>query len=588
MPIAAVHSLNTVVARLIRPELRQVVEHGSAALEQCLVEAQTGAEPLEQLWQHLDQLRGAMIMLELAGGRALAETLQQACRQLQGREGRSRKKLAGRLGSGLVALPLYFDHILKGSEEIPLLLLPLINEIRAEAGLSPWPETVFADPAFPAPSVPAAEPSAAAGDALADELPRLRHMFQTGLAGLLHQRYQRLSLRLMWRAASRIADSLGNCPARLQWQYAAVLLEAWLAGRMENTVARQRLLAVLEQQLRRWSQHPANMTTETPDAAWLREALFLIALSGCRSAACHQLLEPFGLGEVGLWTEHKLVKERHRMFGKTPETIESVARELGVEMGQAKRLVQFLATQEVTPKALRALGSRMKKIADTVFVVGLPESSDILLQGILTLKRWHDGESSPDAESINSLADALLFVESRFSDIEGLAPLASVPDRPEQLFLISRRQLLDAKSIVIRECLQELHNTQAVIGIYIENAFDESRLANLDIPLNLVRGGLSMLGLPRPAAIVGCTSRFVAALHGESVAASDLPRQLEALADVLITLEHCLEEYEITRQLDRQALRVAERGLEVLGYPLADANTGDENSNVADGKEAGL
>lgn len=565
MPIVWVHPVNTVVARIVRTELQQTITRCSQSLESWLADP-TGPA-LEESWQDLDQLRGAMSILELAGGRLLVEALQQHCRWLPEREGRQRKKLAASYGQGLMALPLYFDHALRAGQEMPLLLLPLVNELRAEGALAPLPEILLADPSLRERKGHRINlPTTASGDQSdwQSELPRLKHMFQTGLVGALRQRYQRLSLRLMWRSADRLAKLLQAHPAGQWWQTACVLLESWIGGSMENTASRRRLLTRLEQQLRRLSSNPETALNEGVDADWTLEVLFLAAISGSRSEQVKAFLADNGVEPEPEWTDRRLVQERYRMFGKTPETVQSIARELGVEMGQAKRLVEHLAIHEVSPDALKALGKRIKKIADAVFIVGLPESSDLLLGKLLLLKAWYLGESKANRTDIETLADALLFVESRFADIEGLAPLATVPDQPEQLFLISRRQLLDARSLVVQECLRELHNTQAIIGVYIENAFDESRLANLDAILAQVRGGLTMLDLARPANILSRAADFVSALHQERVPTAELPRLLEALADVLITLEHGLEEYEVTRQIDPEVLAVAERSLGIL------------------------
>jgi hypothetical protein len=41
---------------------------------------------------------------------------------------------------------------------------------------------------------------------------------------------------------------------------------------------------------------------------------------------------------------------------------------------------------------------------------------------------------------------------------------------------------------------------------------------------------------------------------------------MEALADVLITIEHYLEEYEVSKKGDESLLLIAEKSLETLGY----------------------
>lgn len=565
MPIVQNAPVNTVVARLVCDELHAVSSQCLALVESSLAEAVIDLEVLARLDSHLDQVRGAMAILQLEGGRVLAESLQAASALLPSREGRARKYLAGDICEGLVALPLFFDHVIKTGRDLPCLLLPTINLVRQQAGLSILPDSYFQSAEWQGICLPEGHGNSAVDTAnLQESLPRLRHMFSTGLLGLLRQRYQKISLKLMQRAAVQLHRLLGDSAAGRRWQLAAILLEASAVMNIENTAARKQLWVRLEKQLRELSRDVQAAHGAIPD--WEHDALFLLALSGTADPDARQLLASVRAPVASEWTERSLRQERHRMFGKTSDTLDSMARELRLEMGQAKRIVEYMATQSVSDKAILALASRLKKIADAVRLAGLVESYELLWDMLLTLKRWHSHQSTASPGDVLSIADSLLFVESRFAEIDGLNPLQEAPTQSDQLFMVSRRQLLDAQGIVIRECLRNLEHIKATIGLYIDNAFDENRLDKLDIFMRQVRGGLVMLELSRAAAIADSASHFISKLNLEKVSASDLPRMMEALADVLITIEHYLEEYEISRKGDDNLLLIAEKSLETLGY----------------------
>ncbi|HEY9036893.1 MAG TPA: hypothetical protein VIM96_09305 [Pseudomonadales bacterium] len=564
MPNVLCFPVNTVVARLVRDELHAVANQCQVLVEGVLKDALVAPDVLAEIDRHLDQLRGAMAILQLQGAEALVASLRQACALLPTREGRARKYLAGDISEGLVALPLFFDHALKTGRDIPSLLLPSINVVRAQAGLSVFPDSRFQSLDWQGVQLPAATGQADPADLLMD-LPRLRHMFSTGLLGLLQQRYQRISLKLMHRAATQLHKLLGDSPAGQRWELAAVLLGACVTMNTENTIARKRLWMALEKDLRQLG-HSFDAASQKADPEWQHEALFVLALSGSQDSDARRLLTAANAPVDAEWTEQRLSQERHRMFGKTTDTLDSMARELRLEMGQAKRVVEYMVTAAVTPKAVVTLASRLKKIADAVRLAGLAESYDLLVDMLHTLKRWHDGSEVASRDLVLSMADSLLFVESRFAEIDGLNPMYTAPAQTDQLFMVSRRQLLDAQRIVIRECLHNLGHIKSVIGIYIDNAFDEKQLDTLGVFANQVRGGLVLLELARPAAIVGAATHFINKLSHEKVAAGDLPRMMEALADVLITIEHYLEEYEVSKKGDESLLLIAEKSLETLGY----------------------
>ncbi len=568
MPIVQSRAVNTVVARLVLDEIQAVSSECLTLVESSLAETAIAPETLASLDLHLDQVRGAMAILNLDGGRLLIESLKEAVALLPSREGRARKYLAGDISEGLVALPLFFTHVLKTGRDLPSLLLPVVNVIRQQAGSAALPDCYFEAAEWQGVQLPSvgADNPAINLDALKDDLPRLRHMFSAGLLGLLRQRYQRISLKLMHRAAVQLQQLLAGTVAGQRWQLASVLLEASVAMQLENTIARKQLWARLEKQLRELA-YNAESALQGPEPDWEHQALFLLALSGTKDSKAQQLLLAATNAPVdGDWTERSLRQERNRMFGKTSDTVDSMARELRLEMGQAKRVVEYMVTQAVTDKAITTLAARLKKIADAVRLAGLSESHDLLWDMLRTLKRWHSGEVTASHDDVLAMADSLLFIESRFSEIDGLSPMQAAPTQSDQLFMVSRRQLLDAQGIVIGECLNNLTHIKSVIGIYIDNAFDESRLNDLDVFVRQVRGGLVILELSRAGAIIDSASHFISKLNHEKVPASDLPRMMEALADVLITVEHYLEEYEISRKGDDNLLMIAEKSLEALGY----------------------
>ncbi|TNF35097.1 MAG: hypothetical protein EP312_04515, partial [Gammaproteobacteria bacterium] len=175
MPIIQVKPVNTVVARLLREGIRESVAEAQDLLETCLSESTIAPDTLASLDSHLDQLRGAMAILELAGGRLLVESLRVACSQLPAREGRARKHLAADIGEGLIAIPLFFDHLLKTQRDVPSLLLPVINLVRSQSGQGILPDSQFADPAWSKLALPPAG-SHAEPQALQGDMGNIRHM----------------------------------------------------------------------------------------------------------------------------------------------------------------------------------------------------------------------------------------------------------------------------------------------------------------------------------------------------------------------------------------------------------------------------
>ena len=118
------------VLKWIRVELDSSLEVARHALESYVDEAGPEAE-LESCINQLHQVRGTLQLMQLYGAAMLAEEMELVARALGSLGEPRRKESAEALMVGLAQLPDYLDKIETGSLDSPILLLPLMNELRA-------------------------------------------------------------------------------------------------------------------------------------------------------------------------------------------------------------------------------------------------------------------------------------------------------------------------------------------------------------------------------------------------------------------------------------------------------------------------
>jgi chemosensory pili system protein ChpA (sensor histidine kinase/response regulator) len=126
---SAVRSLS-----IISGELTETIRKAHLALEDC-VDGQGGTAALVRTGELLHQARGALLVSEKYGAALLVEEMEQACKYLSTlRAGGGRNDGLDALTRAMVQLPVYIESLLAGGRDIALVLLPLLNDLRAVRG----------------------------------------------------------------------------------------------------------------------------------------------------------------------------------------------------------------------------------------------------------------------------------------------------------------------------------------------------------------------------------------------------------------------------------------------------------------------
>jgi chemosensory pili system protein ChpA (sensor histidine kinase/response regulator) len=126
----------------------QSFEHVGRELNLTLGEARTALESyveqpdnlslLNRTAAELHQVQGVLKVLEIYGAALLAEEMEQVARYLVASAGEHKNQAESldALMRAMVQLPSYLERVLAGGRDLALILLPLLNDLRAVRGSS--------------------------------------------------------------------------------------------------------------------------------------------------------------------------------------------------------------------------------------------------------------------------------------------------------------------------------------------------------------------------------------------------------------------------------------------------------------------
>ncbi|AYC32856.1 ferrous iron transporter B [Pseudomonas cavernae] len=547
---------------LVRDELFATMEEAEQSLEHFIAERHNGS-PLQQAVESLQQVRGTLNLIELAGAELLAQEILQQATDIPAGAGEERDGQLTALSNALHVLRRYLENVDSHRQELPELLLPAINELRQAGGQTPLPESFF----FSARLDQLRSPSSASvldAATLASQVRHLRHMYQVGLLGFIREQNSQAGIKLMARAFSRLDNLFANEPrGRLCW-IAAAALEAQLDGQLLARKSRKQLFARLDRELKQLLGNPQH---EAPRNL-LKELLYLVALADSRGPLASQVRETFGLAALP-FTDQLLEEEYQRLAGPGQAVMRSLSSAIREELAGVKDLLDLIERGTAESEGFNALQALLAKLTKTLNMVGLSSASTILSAQLPTVAGWSEVQAA-DTAALNKLADAVLHVESMVAGLDRGERrdqrLATVVDEAESFAL---HQLAEARIVVVDEAQAGLALAKRAITSYLESSGDKLHLANVPFSLQAVRGGLWFLGQERAAWLVGACSDYI---QKQMLETAQIPSEqmLETLADALTSLEYYLEGGAVLRpETTPSVLDLAADSVRALGLPVA-------------------
>ncbi|MDO8696183.1 MAG: ferrous iron transporter B [Pseudomonas sp.] len=549
---------------VVRDELFTTIDEAELGLEQFIAERDNGSL-LQQAVENLQQVRGTLKLIELAGAEMLAQEVLQQATDIPTGAGPERDGQLSALSNALHVLRRYLEIVDAHRQEVPELLLPAINELR-QAGAQPaLPESFFfsvrLDHARPATNTPAI-----ILDPHSVEVKRLRHMYQIGLLGFLREENSTASLKLMLRAMARLDSLLANDErGRLCW-IAAAALEAQIDGQLLPRKTRKVLFARLDRELKQL----LLSASYTAPRNLLKELLYLVVLADSRGVRATQVREIFSLLPLP-FTDHLLEESYQRLAGPGQAVMRSLSSAIRDELSGLKDQLDLIERGTVSADGLSHLYAVLGKMAKTLGMVGLSSAGNALQAQLPVVTGWID-QAPIEPGQLLKLADAVLYVESMVASLDRdtrYDSRSSEAKPGDEATSFANHQLNEARIVVIDEALGGLALAKRSITAYLESNGEKLNLANVPFSLQAVRGGLWFLDQPRAAVLVGACAEYI---EKQMLETQQMPSEqmLETLADALTSLEYYLEGGAVLRpETSPSVLDLAAESVRALGLSVA-------------------
>jgi chemosensory pili system protein ChpA (sensor histidine kinase/response regulator) len=533
--------LATQTLHMVAREISVALADGRGALEEH-VEQPGNMDLLERCRLELHQVQGVLRLLEIYGAALLAEEMEQVARYLIGLGGerKNQDEALDALMRSMVQLPGYLERVIAGGRDLALVLLPLLNDLRAVRGSALLSEGTLlllnlksdrqAQPASPAPGE--------APLSVGQWARRLRARYQTGLIGWIRGERTEQNLEIMAAVATRLEQVAATQPVFQLWWVVGALIEALRESGIDGSISVKRLLGLADREIKRLFDQGEARYAQHPPVELLNNLLYYIARSGSGGPRVAAVRASFRLNEL-LPVDESIEQERENLSAPSIKLMHTVAAAIREDLAKVKDVMDIYVrrgggqAEELVPQV-----AMLKKIGDTLGVLGLGGLRSRVQEATGRLEGIIGGSEANGESALVQVAAALIKVEDHLDDdLVGLilprSKAAADGESPDQDFQ-------QVQGAVLRECVVNLARIKEYVSQNVSGTLDAAGFDNWPELMRGINAGLLMLGKSRAVEIIEeITTHLKRVMQPGGSAFS--PDYLDRLADAIVSLEYYIE-----------------------------------------------
>jgi chemosensory pili system protein ChpA (sensor histidine kinase/response regulator) len=521
-------------------ELNLTLAEARTALEN-YVEQPDNVSLLERCTQELHQVQGVLRVLEIYGAALLAEEMEQVASYLlaTATERKSQAESLDALMRAMVQLPSYLERVLAGGRDLALVLLPLLNDLRAVRGSALLSEGTLL--LLNLKSDKQAQPIAAApGEpplTVEQWARRLRARFQVGLIGWIRGERTEQNLDILAAVAQKLEQIATRQPVFQLWWVIGAIIEALQENGIEGGVSVKRLLGLGDREIRRLYEQGEPRYSQQPAVELLNNLLYYFGRAESSGPRVTAVRASFRLSEL-LPVDESIEQERENLSAPSVKLMQTVAAAIREDLSKVKDVLDiFVRRGAGQPKELAPQVELLRKIGDTLGVLGLGELRGKVQSETERLEKIVGGELRADEATLVEIAATLIGVEDRLDDslVGMIRPKMDELSAPDEDV-----EFQQVQAAVLRECILNLARIKEAITQNVGGTLDAAGLDSWHELMRGMKAGLLMLGKTRAVEVIEAVTTQLKRVMQPGARALP-PGFMDRLADAIVSVEYYME-----------------------------------------------
>jgi len=511
--------------------------------------------PIQACIKPLNTIAGVLKLVGIEGARLLSEELLQLALALTQNKISRKMEAAEVFARGLLQISGYIEALYHGQPDIPLILLPQLNDLRAAQDKELLTEGEFFSPdlSVVAPIRPISE-CIVSGD-MQTVAKKLRPGYLSGLVDLFQQRDVTGGLEKLILVLDNLQQASDTDKARQLWWIASGIADALYENSLDASVAVKILLGRVDRQIKLVIDYGEAALVKQPPNSIIKNLLYYIAQAETYNNRIMQIKKSFQLEYPN---EDLVNKARGELYGFNANLIGTVSAQIQEEIDLIKDALDVnLNAADANMSGLAKVVTRFNTISDALSMLGLSKLHALLKEYQAFISRKVETGESLDEEDLLGIASALLHVESSIQQVGG--------SDPQKNTHLPKAEFNSLMQLVATEIINELGVVKDALSIFVSDPHNHTALVNVPEKLIHIKGVMQILEHDMQSNLISSVYNYTVneLINGKSDISPD---SMDRLADAIVGLEYYYEATLEKSVAPELAMNIALESMQQLGY----------------------
>jgi chemosensory pili system protein ChpA (sensor histidine kinase/response regulator) len=406
--MSTAQKLDYTTLKWVKSEIDENLKQTRQALE-TYVENPDDTTQIRFCTTYLHQIYGTLQMVEIYGAALLSEEMEKLALALLEGNVRQKDDAYDALMRAILQLPSYLEHLEHGEQDRPVILLPLLNDLRAARN-----ETLLSENAFFSPNLSVTTPRDSTQNKKPVEIQsyakKLRSVFQASLVGLYRNENTKGNLRKIGAVFKELLVQSESENARRLWWVSSGVIEALFDNGLEINNNIRQLISQIDAEIKKLINEGDQSYEQTPATELIKNLLFYIATAKSSGKRVVEIKKAFNLEQL-IPSGDDISQAFDRLRGSSQDLMESVSNVVKEDLLQIKdQLDIFVRDNNHKAEQLSPFAEQLSRISDTLAMLGLGDLHKIIQDQTDNIRSIIISGEAPSESSLMEIASALLYI----------------------------------------------------------------------------------------------------------------------------------------------------------------------------------
>ena len=538
--------LEKAAVKKVKLEVDKIIENVRGQL-QSYVEDESGLSSLEEGSKNLAQIERTLQLIQINGAAVLAREMRAVVESLINDSIKQKDKAHETLSRGILQMSDYLEYVQAGHKDVPIVLLPLLNDLRGVREEPLLSENFLFFPNLDDIEVPNVTTNI--GMPAQEYAKKIRYGFQLGLVNLIQNKDIDEAATKICKVSIRLHQCSSILASRRLWWIASAVAQAIAIGGLSTSAGLASLIGQVDRQIKRFVElDEASFAKDIP-VGLIKNLLYYVGIAQDRGRIVSKVKDSYGLEDL-IPNEDAIEQMREGISGPNVDVLEAVSKALHEDIASVKDAIElYVHSENRSAESVTAVQQDLQKIADTLSMLGLEEPREDVMREAATLKGLSPEELEHADGNFVKVAETLIkaenivenFVNYRLANKPSIQLVEDADGKKDDVdALVEKNQLKKIQVQTISEALSELEEAKNAISQILSSPEDEDKLEEVQDRFRRIIGALSILKLDEVASILENIQAFLISSEAAEELSSK-PHKLDAFADSVTSVECYLE-----------------------------------------------